>query len=192
MLVVLTTLGDVSVASAQGEAPDAEPHLTGIDCPDPHLAGPDDLTADEDFTCAMLKVPLNHDDPGGPQLQLFTIGLPSTSNNPAPEPVIFLAGGPGQAGYPQLAQFSNESPEHTASFAQLRDTHDVVLIDQRGTGFLATVVGVPGRGKSRLRRQIDLRRDRIGGLHDQAKRGRYRCLAARARRGVSQPRRHIV
>lgn len=143
MLVVLATIGDVSAASAHGETPDAEPHLTGIDCPDPVLAGPSDLTAGADFTCAMLTVPRDHDDPNGPQLQLFTIGLPSTSETPALEPVIFLAGGPGQAGYPQLAQFSTESPEHTASFAQLRDTHDVILIDQRGTGFSQPSLACP-------------------------------------------------
>lgn len=146
-VMLLAMLSNTTAALAQDSTPVASPgaasQLTDIECPDLGPSAPKDLTAGEDFTCAVLTVPEDHDEPDGPQLELFVIRLPSTSDDPAPEPIIFLAGGPGQAGNVQLVQFSNELPEPAASFTPLLETHDVVLIDQRGTGLSQPSLACP-------------------------------------------------
>lgn len=148
VMLMLAMLANTITVFAQDSTPAASPtsagdELTDIDCPNLGPSAPKDLTAGEDFTCAVLTVPKDHEEPDGPQIELFVIQLPSTSDDPAPEPIVFLAGGPGQAGNMQLAQFSNELPEPIASFSPLLETHDVVLIDQRGTGLSQPSLACP-------------------------------------------------
>lgn len=147
VFLVLAMLSNTLVASAQGSTPPASPdagsELTDIDCPDLGPAAPEDLVAGEDFTCAVLNVPENHEEPDGAQLELFVIRVASSSENAAPEPIVFLAGGPGQGGSTQLVQFSSEVPAPFSSFAQLLETNEVVLIDQRGTGLSQPSLACP-------------------------------------------------
>ena len=63
----------------------------------------------------------------GRQIKLWVVVLPSLSSRPNPDPVFFLAGGPGQAAA-QLA------PQVRAFFQEIQRTRDIVLVDQRGTG----------------------------------------------------------
>lgn len=77
--------------------------------------------------CANLEVPEDPAQPQGRQLALAVAVLPSRSARPAADPVVFLAGGPGQAAreaYPIVA----------AALEPLRDRRHIVLLDQRGTG----------------------------------------------------------
>jgi pimeloyl-ACP methyl ester carboxylesterase len=76
--------------------------------------------------CGTLEVP---EDPGAPEGRRITLALawaPATARA-EPEPVFFLAGGPGQSSrdaYPMLA----------AAFTELRRSRDLFFLDQRGTG----------------------------------------------------------
>jgi len=78
--------------------------------------------------CAKFEVPENRDAPDGRRIALNIAWLPpSQEGEEAPDPVFFLAGGPGQAAtetYPLL----------DAAFAEVRRQRGVVLVDQRGTG----------------------------------------------------------
>lgn len=147
VMLLLAMLSNTIVAFAQDSTPVASPdagsELTDIDCPDLGPAAPKDLVAGEDFTCAVLNVPENHEEPDGAQLELFVIRLPSASDDPAAEPIVFLAGGPGGAGNTQLAQFTNEDLGPITSYAPLLETHEVVLIDQRGTGLSQPSLACP-------------------------------------------------
>lgn len=62
----------------------------------------------------------------GRKVELFVAVLPANTANPKPDPLLILAGGPGQAAS-QLAPFASRLTE-------VRRTRDVLLIDQRGTG----------------------------------------------------------
>ncbi|MBK8284728.1 MAG: alpha/beta fold hydrolase [Ahniella sp.] len=77
--------------------------------------------------CATLQVPENYAEPDGRKITL-RIGLAKSQAAEAePDPVLFLAGGPGQSAvdsYPMLAP----------AFVRLRENRHVILIDQRGTG----------------------------------------------------------
>jgi pimeloyl-ACP methyl ester carboxylesterase len=77
--------------------------------------------------CGTLAVPEDHDQPGGRQLSLRVAVVEADGRGRMPDPVFFLAGGPGQAAtevYPAIA----------SAFARVARTRDVVLVDQRGTG----------------------------------------------------------
>jgi len=77
--------------------------------------------------CAKFPVSENRADPNSRTIDLKLAILKSDSAVPAQDLVAYLAGGPGQSAiqtYPDLAP----------AFAPLRKHHDVLLLDQRGTG----------------------------------------------------------
>lgn len=83
---------------------------------------------DRQVQCARLDVPENREDPEGKQIRLFIVRLPTKNPNPRPDPVLFLAGGPGQA--------ASEGYLHIdKTLTGLAKDRDFYLIDQRGTGF---------------------------------------------------------
>lgn len=77
--------------------------------------------------CATLEVP---EDPAARDGRIITLKIalvPARAAEPAPDPVFFLAGGPGQSAleaYPAIA----------GAFARINEKRHVVLVDQRGTG----------------------------------------------------------
>lgn len=76
--------------------------------------------------CGTLKVPEDRSKPDGRKIEIFAAVLPANTATPKDDPLVVLAGGPGQAAS-TLAPFASR-------LAELRRTRDVVLIDQRGTG----------------------------------------------------------
>jgi len=76
--------------------------------------------------CGTLDVPENRQHPEGRRLSIFVAVLPANTLSPQPDPLVLLAGGPGQAAS-TLGPFA-------LSLSAIRRTRDIVLIDQRGTG----------------------------------------------------------
>jgi pimeloyl-ACP methyl ester carboxylesterase len=76
--------------------------------------------------CGELEVPENRAEPGGRTIRIFAAVLPANTLTPKEDPLVIVAGGPGQAAS-TLAPFAGR-------LAEVRRTRDVVLIDQRGTG----------------------------------------------------------
>lgn len=81
----------------------------------------------EQVRCGTLNVPENYSQPDGRRLALHFAVLPAVSENKKPDPLVILAGGPGQAAT-ELAAMVNRI------FQSVRQQRDIVLIDQRGTG----------------------------------------------------------
>jgi len=79
-----------------------------------------------DAYCGTLSVFENRDTKRGRQIALWITLLPAIRPD-SPDPLIFLAGGPGQ-GAAQLARQIREI------FRKVQRTRDIVLVDQRGTG----------------------------------------------------------
>ena len=77
--------------------------------------------------CAVLEVSEDPTKPEGRKLKL-KVGLAAArSSEPEADPVLFIAGGPGQSAtesYPNIA----------GGFARLREKRHIVFVDQRGTG----------------------------------------------------------
>jgi len=74
-----------------------------------------------------FQVPENRLNPASRLLTLSYVRLPALTDKPG-QPIVYLSGGPGGSatGAAQLPRF--------ALFQQLRQTADVILFDQRGTG----------------------------------------------------------
>ena len=77
--------------------------------------------------CGQLAVYENRATSSGRIIQLNIAVIPAVSRSPAPDPLFFLSGGPGQAAtetYPLLF----------AAFNRINQKREIVLVDQRGTG----------------------------------------------------------
>ena len=77
--------------------------------------------------CGSLRVAEDPATPDGPAIALRVAVIPALDRRRAREPLFIVAGGPGQAAtdfYAAVAGF----------FGAVQRSHDVVLVDQRGTG----------------------------------------------------------
>jgi pimeloyl-ACP methyl ester carboxylesterase len=80
-----------------------------------------------DAYCGTLTVFENRQARQGRTIDLAIVVLPALSNRAQPDPLFFLAGGPGQ-GAARMARQMREM------FRQIQNDRDVVFVDQRGTG----------------------------------------------------------
>ncbi len=77
--------------------------------------------------CGKLIVPENYAKPEGDTITVNFAVLPAIDDSEYKTPLMFLAGGPGQAAV-ELATGLNRV------FKEVRKTRDIILVDQRGTG----------------------------------------------------------
>ena len=68
----------------------------------PITLSPCDLTASQgrqevDAQCGTLSVPLDRSDPDGETIDLFVAVVEALTEQPAPDPLVVIAGGPGEA-----------------------------------------------------------------------------------------------
>lgn len=80
-----------------------------------------------DARCGKLLVPENPNLPQGKQISLNLAILPAISRSPAPDPIFFIPGGPGEAATESYLGISG-------AFELLNQKRDIILLDQRGTG----------------------------------------------------------
>jgi pimeloyl-ACP methyl ester carboxylesterase len=86
-------------------------------------------------TCGYVTVPEDRSNPSTKTIQLAVVVFHSTSPNPAPEPVIFLQGGPG--GQAVLLSADN----YAALVKPFLSKRDYIAFDQRGTGISIPALG---------------------------------------------------
>ena len=87
-------------------------------------------SADEgptDAYCGSYQVFEDRELGSGKTIRLSIVVLPSVGADVRPDPLVFLAGGPGQ-GAAQMASLVQ------AAFRSVQRNRDIVLVDQRGTG----------------------------------------------------------
>ncbi len=85
------------------------------------------LLENPDAKCGVYEVFENRESRKGRKIALKIILLPAISASHKPDPLVILAGGPGQA--------ATENLEFWARiFADVRRERDLLLVDQRGTG----------------------------------------------------------
>lgn len=129
-----TTTTTVSAPARDGgdvAAIDYEPTLEPREC-DPAAVA--EVPEGIDVECSWLVVPADRSDPDGGDLRLAVSVLPSTAAEPAPDPMVFVSGGPGGDG---------GEPNFWAA-QPFVETRDVVLWDQRGTGASEPDMDCPG------------------------------------------------
>ena len=72
-------------------------------------------------------------------IEIAFIRLPSRASKPGP-PIVFLMGGPGIP-----ASVMGRVPPYATLFDRLRDSADVILLDQRGVGLSSPVLSCPAK-----------------------------------------------
>lgn len=77
--------------------------------------------------CGSIEVPEDHTRPAGRRIALRVAVLPALDPDAAPDPLVLLAGGPGQGAVEAIAPL-------LPAFTRVRRHRDLVLVDQRGTG----------------------------------------------------------
>lgn len=93
---------------------------------------PCDLTAaggrmEVDARCGTLAVPLDPREPDGEAIDLFVAVVEALAEQGAADPLVVIAGGPGQAA-------TSFYVTAEAAFARVVRKRDIILVDQRGTG----------------------------------------------------------
>jgi pimeloyl-ACP methyl ester carboxylesterase len=80
-----------------------------------------------DGLCGTYTVFENREASSGRAISLGLVILAATGANPEPDPIVFFAGGPGQAVTSLILSTRSD-------YADIRDNRDLIFIDQRGTG----------------------------------------------------------
>jgi len=79
--------------------------------------------------CGYLTVPEDRSQPDGPTIRLHVAIFRSHSDNPAPDPIVYLAGGPGGNALEAVPLVFNQR------FAPFLADRDFIIFDQRGVGY---------------------------------------------------------
>jgi len=126
LLLLLSACGAVPESSlpADDAADDADAALFEASaCP----FDPEEFAQDiNDVTCGYLLVPEARSDADSPLLELAVAIIPSLNADLAPDPIIYLSGGPGDSALLELDDWLK---------TPFRETRDIILFDQRGMGF---------------------------------------------------------
>src|SRR5512145_2828573 len=90
-----------------------------------------------DVECGWVIVPEDHAKPDGKTIKLAAARFTSDASTPEPDPVIYLEGGPGGSA---LKSYINQ---FDFFFGPLLEKRDVILFDQRGTGYSEPALSCP-------------------------------------------------
>jgi pimeloyl-ACP methyl ester carboxylesterase len=98
------------------------PRFEFSDCDWPLYEGMEE----SEIICGYLVVPERHDNPTGPTLELAVMILLMTGPRSEHDPIVWNTGGPGGSSIDDWGWFLAQSP--------LRETRNIILMDQRGNG----------------------------------------------------------
>jgi len=105
--------------------------------------------------CGTIAVWEDRESQAGRQIELNIMVIPAVSPGPLPDPIFFLAGGPGQAA-------TEIGPYLVAILGNLRQDRDIILVDQRGTGKSNPLDCAPDDPEELD--QMDLTLERVGSI----------------------------
>jgi pimeloyl-ACP methyl ester carboxylesterase len=100
-----------------------------------------------DVECGVVRVSLHRADPEAGEVSLAVARVRSSSPEGALDPIVWLSGGPGRAALEQLARPADEGGVGTNP---LLAGHDLVFVDQRGSGASTPVLDCPGYSEAYL------------------------------------------
>ncbi|SEN85292.1 TAP-like protein [Gemmobacter aquatilis] len=104
--------------------------VTLTSCPRPL---PPDEVEGRTIQCGTVRVPEDHAQPDGKQLDLFFAILKAQTMFPEPDPVVYLQGGPGGSAVAHIPLFERV-------FRPWRPRRDIVIFDQRSAGLSGSSV----------------------------------------------------
>lgn len=126
------------------------PYFMKNECP--LLASTAGEAEGESFECGTLFVREDHGNASSPVIELAVAIIYSSSDTAPDDPIIFLEGGPGGSALSTLDFWFTSG---------LRESRDIILIDQRGTGFSRPSLNCPEIEDARLDDPTLACRDRL-------------------------------
>jgi pimeloyl-ACP methyl ester carboxylesterase len=96
-----------------------------------------DIPSGQNVTCGFLTVPEDRGQPDGPTIRLHVAIFASRSANPAPDPVVYLDGGPGGKTLATISLSFNDR------FDPFLEDRDFIVLDQRGIGYSEPALDCP-------------------------------------------------
>jgi len=127
LTLALALVTTVRTASAQDNG--FTPTATTIPCP---MTLPAGEVEGKTVTCGQISVPEDWANAAGKQITISFARLHSKSQAPFPDPVVYFDGGPGESSLESIAFLSS-------ALGKLRATRDVILFDQRGALYSASL-----------------------------------------------------
>lgn len=100
--------------------------------------------------CGYLYVPERRADPDSVEIELAVAVLRADSGQSRPDPIVYLAGGPGGSALDELARDAE-----TWLAYPFRQDHDLVFVDQRGTGYSYPSLNCPEEEEAFDARQFE-------------------------------------
>ena len=94
--------------------------------------------------CGYLIVPEDHAKPAGSTLKLAVARFKSDAASPEKDPIVYLEGGPG------ASPLRSYPPQFELIFGPLLQKRDLILFDQRGTGYSEPALDCPEQAKLAL------------------------------------------
>ena len=119
----------------QGPVPDADaPRPNTVEPAIEWVELPSDLpqTFRDSLRFGYVFVPQDHRRPDGPSMRMAFALLPAHTAAPAPDPVVFIVGGPGSTGIERHLQNRLRGPH---PFDVYRERRDLIVFDQRDNGY---------------------------------------------------------
>jgi pimeloyl-ACP methyl ester carboxylesterase len=132
VLLLVAGLGTaVLVDPPAGGAARSAPAFHAMPCPDGVFP------ENRDVECGYVRVPQDRAHPHGRQIRVAAAIVHATVPDPAPDPIVFLDGGPS---FGAINPFALDAYFAGAAYAE---DHDLVLVDTRGTGISTPRLGCP-------------------------------------------------
>lgn len=133
LLVLALLLVSCSKKDSEGEVKNGDtveptgqsgpvPEYETVDCPFTVPQG-------TEVECGCMTVPENRSLPEGNQVKIQFAIFRSKTSNPEPDPIVYLAGGPGEHALEAVSLTFDQR------FASLTASRDLIVFDQRGTGY---------------------------------------------------------
>jgi pimeloyl-ACP methyl ester carboxylesterase len=124
----------LSVLAVALVAATAAPASAATFQPGPCAKLPEPPPALETARCGTLTVPENRRTPTGRSIQLPVAILPAVSPNPAPDPIVYMEGGPGGPGIPSVQVMVD---------AGINRDREVIVMGERGTAYATPALICP-------------------------------------------------
>lgn len=156
LLAVVISVAAIPTAQAAPRSPGG-PAARSIQATGPFFNAPCPVRPPQGVTvdCGVLVVPESRSNFNGRTVQLPVAIIRSPNPNKAADPVVFLTGGPGQG----ATGFAAILPQF---FGPILANRDVILMDQRGTGFSTPTLDCEFRDL----RTVGKLKQPFGGLQD--------------------------
>lgn len=122
--LMLAGLAAAALLAAPAQAQTAEPQ--GIELESCELLVPGTPLSTM-AQCGWLEVAENPQEPDGRHIRIHVARVPASGRVTEPDPLVFFAGGPGQAA-------TETWPMIAGALRKINESRDILLVDQRGTG----------------------------------------------------------